>query len=156
EASDILARTGAPVLFGMGQFLGTDRVSDLDRDALPAFRHIVRIPTEADDGTWDEFIAAGTDIDALAARASALTPAAVSDILFTSGSPGRSKGVSGAHRQSLWGSAPWAANGKIPSDDRYLCINPFFHNFRYKAGILACLQTGATLFPHLTFDPLRT
>lgn len=30
---------------------------------------------------------------------------------------------------------------------------PFFHNFGYKAGILACLQTGATLIPQLTFDP---
>ena len=58
-----------------------------------------------------------------------------------------------AHRQSLAGSAAWAACGKITSDDRYLCINPFFHNFGYKAGILACLQTGATLIPQLTFDP---
>ena len=41
----------------------------------------------------------------------------------------------------------------VTSDDRYLCINPFFHNFGYKAGILACLQTGATLIPQLTFDP---
>ena len=57
-----------------------------------------------------------------------------------------------AHRQSLAGSASWAACGKITSDDRYLCINPFFHNFGYKAGILACLQTGATLIPQLTFD----
>ena len=58
-----------------------------------------------------------------------------------------------AHRQSLSASAAWAACGKITSDDRYLCINPFFHNFGYKAGILACLQTGATLIPQLTFDP---
>jgi acyl-CoA synthetase (AMP-forming)/AMP-acid ligase II len=43
----------------------------------------------------------------------------------------------------------------MTSADRYLCINPFFHNFGYKAGILACLQTGATLIPHLTFDALR-
>ena len=50
-------------------------------------------------------------------------------------------------------SAAWAACGQITSDDRYLCINPFFHNFGYKAGILACLQTGATLIPQLTFDP---
>ena len=83
------------------------------------------------------------------------TPDDVSDILFTSGTTGRSKGVLCAHRQSLSASASWAANGKITSDDRYLCINPFFHNFGYKAGILACLQTGATLIPHLTFDPLR-
>ena len=158
EASDILARTDAPVLFGMGRFLGNDRVADLDRTALPALRHIVRIPIDADDGTWDDFIARGREswaTDAVPARASAVRPDDVSDILFTSGTTGRSKGVLCAHRQSLSASASWAANGKITSDDRYLCINPFFHNFGYKAGILACIQTGATLIPHLTFDPLR-
>jgi acyl-CoA synthetase (AMP-forming)/AMP-acid ligase II len=159
EAADMLARTGAPVLFAMGQFLGADRVAGLARDALPSLRHVVRIPIEAPEtgvGTWDEFVARGTDIDAVATRAAAVTPDDVSDILFTSGTTGRSKGVLCAHRQSLSASASWAANGKITSDDRYLCINPFFHNFGYKAGILACLQTGATLIPHLTFDPLRT
>lgn len=155
EASDIIARTEAPVLLAAGVFLGADRVADLDREALPALRHIVRIPIDADDGTWDEFMARGTDLDAVDARASAVDPDDVSDILFTSGTTGRSKGVLCAHRQSLAASASWAANGKITSADRYLCINPFFHNFGYKAGILACLQTGATLIPHLTFDPLR-
>ena len=155
EAGDILARTRAPVLFAMGRFLGADRVAGLDRGALPALRHIVRVPIEAPDGTWDEFMSAACDTEAVAARASAVHPDDVSDILFTSGTTGRSKGVLCAHRQSLSASASWAANGKITSDDRYLCINPFFHNFGYKAGILACLQTGATLIPHLTFDPLR-
>ena len=158
EAGDILARTAAPVLFAMGRFLGTDRVAGLDRlnsQALPALRHVVRVPIEEKDGTWDEFMASGDDADAVTARAAAVTPDDVSDILFTSGTTGRSKGVLCAHRQSLSASASWAANGKITSDDRYLCINPFFHNFGYKAGILACLQTGATLIPHLTFDPLR-
>jgi HIP---CoA ligase len=154
EAKDILARTGAPVLFGMGQFLGNDRVAELDRAALPRLRHVVRIPVDTDDGTWDDFIAQGSEA-AVADRAAAVAPDDVSDILFTSGTSGRSKGVLCAHRQSLSASASWAANGKITSDDRYLCINPFFHNFGYKAGILACLQTGATLIPHLTFDPLR-
>ena len=154
EAADILARTGAPVLFAMGQFLGNDRLADLDRAGLPALRHVVRVPIEADDGTWDDFVARGSESGA-ASRAAAVTPDDVSDILFTSGTTGRSKGVLCAHRQSLSASASWAANGKITSDDRYLCINPFFHNFGYKAGILACLQTGATLIPHLTFDPLR-
>ena len=159
EAADILARTGAPVLFAMGRFLDADRVAGLDRAALPALRHIVRIPIEADDGTWDDFIERGAHpggTTAVAARAAAVTPDDVSDILFTSGTTGRSKGVLCAHRQSLSGSAAWAACGEITSADRYLCINPFFHNFGYKAGILACLQTGATLIPHLTFDPLRT
>ncbi|OBI51817.1 fatty acid--CoA ligase [Mycobacterium kyorinense] len=158
EATDILARTGAPLLVAMGEFLGADKVADLRREALPTLRHIVRVPIDADDGTWDEFVAAGSDHTALAAadaRAAAVRPDDVSDVLFTSGTTGRSKGVLCAHRQSLAGSAAWAACGKITADDRYLCINPFFHNFGYKAGILACLQTGAALYPQLTFDPER-
>ncbi|HXY67401.1 MAG TPA: 3-((3aS,4S,7aS)-7a-methyl-1,5-dioxo-octahydro-1H-inden-4-yl)propanoate--CoA ligase FadD3 [Mycobacterium sp.] len=155
EATDILVRTGAPLLVAMGEFLGTDKTADLDRGALPNLRHIVRVPVDAKDGTWDDFVAAGTDLPAADARAAAVRPDDVSDILFTSGTTGRSKGVLCAHRQSLSGSAAWAACGKITGDDRYLCINPFFHNFGYKAGILACLQTGATLIPQLTFDAER-
>ncbi|WP_343709714.1 3-((3aS,4S,7aS)-7a-methyl-1,5-dioxo-octahydro-1H-inden-4-yl)propanoate--CoA ligase FadD3 [Mycobacterium sp.] len=152
EAAEILARTSAPVLVAMGEFLGADRVGALDRSALPDLRHVVRVPIDVDDGTWDEFISQGEDLDAADARAVAVRPDDLSDVLFTSGTTGRSKGVLCAHRQSLAGSAAWAAIGKITSDDRYLCINPFFHNFGYKAGILACLQAGATLIPQLTFD----
>ncbi len=153
EATDILARTNAPLLVAAGEFLGADKTVDLDRDALPNLRHIVRIPIDKDDGNWNEFVAEGTALDAVDARAAAVKPDDVSDILFTSGTTGRSKGALCAHRQSLDAPAAWAECGQLTSDDRYLCINPFFHNFGYKAGILACLQTGATLIPQLTFDP---
>lgn len=152
EAADILARTGAPLLFAAGRFLGTDRSADLDRRDLPDLRHIVRVPVDDQDGTWDEFVSAAGDLDAVDARAAAVGPDDVADILFTSGTTGRSKGALCAHRQSLDASAAWAECGQVSSADRYLCINPFFHNFGYKAGILACLQTGATLIPQLTFD----
>lgn len=159
EATDILARTEAPLLIGMGQFLGTDRIGELDRDALPALRHVVRVPVQDDDAdsaaSWDAFVARGTDLEAADARASAVRPDDVADILFTSGTTGRSKGVLCAHRQSLDAPAAWADCGELTSDDRYLCINPFFHNFGYKAGILTCLQRGATLIPQVTFDPER-
>ncbi|BBY19319.1 3-((3aS,4S,7aS)-7a-methyl-1,5-dioxo-octahydro-1H-inden-4-yl)propanoate--CoA ligase FadD3 [Mycolicibacterium litorale] len=153
EAGDILARTAAPLLIAAGEFLGADRTADLDRAALPALRHIVRVPIDTDDGTWDEFVSRGVDLAAVDERAAAVRPDDVSDILFTSGTTGRSKGVLCAHRQSLDASAAWAECGQLTSADRYLCINPFFHNFGYKAGILTCLQTGATLIPQLTFDP---
>ncbi|RRR46367.1 fatty acid--CoA ligase family protein [Mycolicibacter terrae] len=159
EATDILARSKAKVLLGMGRFLRSDRLAELDRAALPALEHVVRIPVQEGDAaaaaSWDEFIAAGASIsdDQIDARAASVGPDDLSDILFTSGTTGRSKGVLCAHRQSLAGPAAWAACGQMTADDRYLCINPFFHNFGYKAGILACLQTGATLIPQLTFDP---
>ena len=59
EAADVLARTGAPLLVAAGEFLGADKTADLDRDALPELRHIVRVPIDKDDGTWDEFVARG-------------------------------------------------------------------------------------------------
>ncbi len=158
EAADVLARTGAPLLVAAGEFLGADKTADLDHDALPDLRHIVRVPIDKDDGTWDEFVARGEKpgaLDAVEARVAAVKPDDVSDILFTSGTTGRSKGALCAHRQSLDAPAAWAECGQVTSSDRYLCINPFFHNFGYKAGILACLQTGATLIPQLTFDPER-
>ena len=152
EAADVLGRTGAPLLVAAGEFLGADKTADLDRDALPDLRHVVRVPIDKDDGNWDEFVARGSDLGAADARAGAVKPDDVSDILFTSGTTGRSKGALCAHRQSLDAPAAWAACGQVTSADRYLCINPFFHNFGYKAGILACLQTGATLIPQLTFE----
>ena len=154
EAADTLARTHAPVLIAMGRFLGADRVADLDRASLPALRHVVRVPIEEPEGSWDDFLAGPqVPLAEVDTRAAAVRPDDVSDILFTSGTTGRSKGVVCAHRQSLAASAAWADCGRITSADRYLCINPFFHNFGYKAGILACLQTGATLIPQLTFEP---
>ena len=36
--------------------------------------------------------------------------------------------------------------------DRYLVVNPFFHAFGYKAGIIACLISGATIVPQPVFD----
>ncbi|MEU0495067.1 3-((3aS,4S,7aS)-7a-methyl-1,5-dioxo-octahydro-1H-inden-4-yl)propanoate--CoA ligase FadD3 [Mycobacterium sp. NPDC006124] len=159
EATDILARTAAPLLIGMGRFLGADKTAELDRAALPALRHVVRVPVEDDDveasASWAEFIGRGIDLDTVQTRAASVRPDDVSDILFTSGTTGRSKGVLSAHRQSLDAPAAWAACGQLTSADRYLCINPFFHNFGFKAGILACLQAGATLIPQLTFDPER-
>ncbi len=116
-------------------------------------------PAAAADGqpeplAWAEFETLGASLTAAAvARAAGVEPEQVSDILFTSGTTGRSKGAMSAHRQSLGVAGAWAECGEVTSADRYLVVNPFFHSFGYKAGILVCLLTGATLVPQLVYDP---
>jgi acyl-CoA synthetase (AMP-forming)/AMP-acid ligase II len=92
-------------------------------------------------------LAGGVPPEAADRRAAAVDPADVSDILFTSGTTGQSKGAMSSHRQSLAVARAWAECGGLSAGDRYLVVNPFFHSFGYKAGILACLVSGAALVP---------
>jgi HIP---CoA ligase len=165
EALDVISRTKARALLVAGPFLGADRLALLRAVApdgsLPEL--IVQIPVAAQaagaaepgDGgaiSWAEFsarAAAGAEVDH---RAAAVSPDDVSDILFTSGTTGRSKGAMSAHRQALDVARAWADCAGLSSADRYLIVNPFFHSFGYKAGLLACLLTGATMVPQLVFD----
>jgi HIP---CoA ligase len=48
--------------------------------------------------------------------------------------------------------ATWANVVGLGPEDRYLAINPFFHSFGYKAGIIAWLATGGVLVPMPVFD----
>src|ERR1700738_761621 len=78
EATAILARTAAPLLFASGEFLGADKAASVDRDALPDLRHVVRVPIEKSDGTWDDFMSRGANLDSADARAAAVKPDDVS------------------------------------------------------------------------------
>ena len=60
-----------------------------------------------------------------------------------------------AHRQSLAVARAWAECGCLSGADRYLVVNPFFHSFGFKAGILACLVSGAAVVPQLVYDAGR-
>ena len=177
EALDVLSRGGACVLFVAGPFLGADRLAALraadgaEPGRLGRLRLIVTVPVESADagegagtGTawpgkevlgWTELRRRGAAAPAALAaqRRAAITPDDVSDILFTSGTTGRSKGAMSAHRQGLAVAAAWADCGQVTSDDRYLVVSPFFHSFGYKAGILVCLLTGAAMIPQLVYDP---
>ncbi len=46
----------------------------------------------------------------------------------------------------------WVAMTGLSADDRYLMVNPYFHMFGLKAGILASITAGATMLPEPVFD----
>ncbi|MGC7095301.1 FadD3 family acyl-CoA ligase [Amycolatopsis lurida] len=162
ETVDLLVRGRVRALVVAADFLGTDRYAAIRATAsdLPDLETVVRVPLAEPHrpvpGTlgWDEFLelAERVPVSEVEKRADAVAPDDVSDILFTSGTSGRSKGVLSAHRQVVAVAAAWADCGAVTADDRYLVINPFFHSFGYKAGIVVCLLTGATIVPQAVFN----
>lgn len=160
EAAYVLERSRAKLLFVTGTFLGTSYVASLRRSEveLPHLARVVVLADtapEADDYvTWKDFLAAGERISAeqVRIRADAVDPSAPSDIIYTSGTTGHPKGAVISHAQTLRCYAIWSELAGLREGDRYLIVNPFFHTFGYKAGIIACLMRGATMVPQPVFN----
>ncbi|MGW6291730.1 FadD3 family acyl-CoA ligase, partial [Streptomyces sp. NPDC055058] len=167
EAADVLRDSGARLLFVTGTFLGTSYVAALRRAAgdgpgtgplpgLPELRHAVVLTGDAPAGftAWKDFLARGDGVGTgrVRARAAELTGTSPSDLVFTSGTTGRPKGVPITHGQTLRAYGVWTGLAGLRHGDRYLVVNPFFHTFGYKAGVIACLMRGATVIPQPVFD----
>jgi len=167
EAAYILRASGARVLFTVQGFLGTDYPAMLDEaiaagETVPALETVVVLRTD-DTGTplsgdrlvaWEDFLAAADrcEPEVAAGRTAAIGPDDLSDLVFTSGTTGHPKGAMTTHGQTLRTFATWSEVVGLREGDRYLIVNPFFHTFGYKAGILACLMAGATMVPEPVFD----
>jgi acyl-CoA synthetase (AMP-forming)/AMP-acid ligase II len=158
EAADILSRSAARALVTVTDFLGTDYVEMLRANGteLPQLRTIVIARGRAPDGVvpWAAFLdrasaQARTVVDR---RQAELGPDDPSDILFTSGTTGLPKGVVMSHRRTLRVATDWVEMTGLGADDRYLMVNPYFHMFGLKAGILACVASGALMLPEAVFD----
>jgi acyl-CoA synthetase (AMP-forming)/AMP-acid ligase II len=171
EAAYILRASGARMLFTVQGFLGTDYPGLLDEaaaagESVPDLERVVVLRTDAiDDGVvattagtravgWADFLAEAERCEAevAAGRTASISPEDLSDLVFTSGTTGHPKGAMTTHGQSLRTFATWSEVVGLRAGDRYLIVNPFFHTFGYKAGILACLMAGATMVPEPVFD----
>ncbi|MHB8221003.1 MAG: FadD3 family acyl-CoA ligase [Acidimicrobiales bacterium] len=170
EAAYILRTAGVRTLCTVGEFLGVDYPALLAReDPGKDLRDVVLLKGEAapaqvrpdaavpDPLRLDDFLAAADDVSDVEAveRSAAVAPGDTSDLIFTSGTTGRPKGAMATHGQSLRTFGTWASIVGLRHGDRYLVVNPFFHTFGYKAGLLASLMAGATVVPEAVFDPDR-
>jgi HIP---CoA ligase len=157
EAAHVIDTAGARLLVTVTDFLDTDYVAMLAEAGTPGcLERTVVLAGPVPDGAvgWGDFVAAGADVDpaVTAGRAAAIDPDDVSTIIFTSGTTGKPKGAMLRHAASVRAYNAWASVVGLQEGDRYLIVNPFFHCFGLKAGILACLIKGATIVPHPVFD----
>ncbi|HEY6650332.1 MAG TPA: FadD3 family acyl-CoA ligase [Mycobacterium sp.] len=131
EAADVIGRSGAKAVLVQKGFLGQDYTA-------PAGVPVIDLKSEfLSTGSPFHCDVAGDDI---------------SDIIFTSGTTGRPKGARMNHRQTLRMYEEWATLADLREGDRYLMINPYFHTFGLKAGLIASFLRGATMLPVAAFD----
>jgi acyl-CoA synthetase (AMP-forming)/AMP-acid ligase II len=131
EAGDIVTRSRAKAVLVQKGFLDQDYTA-------PAGIPVIDLKSDfLSSGSPFERPVSGTD---------------VSDIIFTSGTTGRPKGAMMNHRQTLRMYEEWATLADLRHGDRYLMINPYFHTFGLKAGLIASFLRGATMLPLAVFD----
>ncbi len=131
EAADVITRSRAKAVLVQKGFLGQEH-------PVPAGVPAIDLRSDfLSSGEPFERTVEGTDI---------------SDIIYTSGTTGRPKGAMMNHRQTLRMYEEWATLADLREGDRYLMINPYFHTFGLKAGLIASFLRGATMLPVAMFD----
>jgi acyl-CoA synthetase (AMP-forming)/AMP-acid ligase II len=154
EIEDLALRGGAKIIVSVGDFLGAHYPDLLTAPTRAQIAEVIVIGPTKTDTPWDSFMARADRIppEVLTAREARITPDTICDILFTSGTTGRSKGVMYAHKQFLDVVAAWTVRVGLRHGDRTLVIPPFFHAFGYRGGAIGSLIVGATVVPHQAFD----
>ena len=157
EAHYMLSKSRVRFLLCDTRFLGMDFAAMLQGHDLPTLERTITLPTdEAPQAQWADFLDWGAADAASVAEAEhrldVLRPDDISDIMFTSGTTGAPKGVVANHGQNVDVYREWVRSTTLRADDRFLLLWPFFHCAGYKAGWLASLIAGSTLYPQATLD----
>lgn len=150
EAAYILNNSESKILFSVNTFLGTDYFQLLENEDLPYLKYKISLDeTEAIDSKIFFSTLKDKTVDV---HLPEVIETDMADIIFTSGTTGKPKGVISTHLQNIKVFDYWSSYIGLNENDRYLIVNPFFHTFGYKAGWLASVMRGVTAYPCPIFD----
>jgi len=159
EAAEIINRSGAKLIFSVGDFLKSDYPADLAKLFSPEQLSIVTLTPRRGSPIesccdWATFLTKKESVSKESALEIALSISGddLSDLMFTSGTTGKPKGVMSRHGGMIRAFSVYVNTIGLVAGDRYLVVNPFFHSFGYKAGWVSCLLAGATILPQAVFD----
>jgi len=157
EASWIIRRSGAKLLFTVQEFLGIDYHAQLigvdpDLSALPTV--MLPVGRGADSAEFDTFIASGEAVPEFEVheRMRSVTGEDVSNVLFTSGTTGLPKGVVHTNETNLVALEIYARRLDVRSGDRLMLVLPLALNFGLCMCLMHFMRAGACVL-EATFDP---
>jgi HIP---CoA ligase len=158
EAADIIEAADAGAVLAVDSFLGTDYLGMIQSAAPDLMKRCETVsvppPGAMSSPSWDAFMARGAEVSTadLMHRLEGQGAADVCDLIFTSGTTGRPKGVMLRHGSSLRAFEGYNAGTRLTEGDRHAIAVPFFHCFGYKAGWMLDLMVGAVTYPVPVFD----
>src|SRR5215470_13054843 len=159
EIAQVLGKADARMLVVADGFLGFDYVGMIRAvdPELRALGDVVELdaPARDDAAGWDDLLAraAAVDESEIRARIDAIEPGDVSDVMFTSGTTGRPKGVLLRHGTSLRAFELFNTTFGLEHRDRSMVVSPFFHTYGNKGGWMTALMVGGTVAPVAVFEP---
>ncbi len=155
ELTFMLGLAGTRVFVVPACFRNIDHraIAQAVRPALPALTHVFAVDGEGAD-SFDGLLVANASADELAAvLAHRLSPDAVIQLLYTSGTTGEPKGVAHTSNTMLANLLPFAERLRLGPDDIIHMPSPMAHQLGFMYGLVLPAMLGATAVLQDVFVP---